>query len=940
MQLQLKYQENNHHKVSAVFIKGNEPLHWLQEIDRLALNTEVLRCFVIPKSINTLAPCGLFLILNQKIKNNFSHRSFPYYQLSDNLYLPMHSNLFPDVSKEELKALFLYSVQVFHPHVGLVGFEDSDEISLDELVEFEEAEPSVWMEPLKPIAPLPPLFSVSVQQSTVEDLINDLKKDIGNKPIEELNQDKDQSELDKFKDSAKLGLFKGLKTGTGIIEKGLGGLAGILVGLGGIFFSGDTKGYAGTGRIGSGDANGNRNNNNTLSTNNSDSNSNSSEGLYSKFKTWLNQNIEDLEKKRESELQRLLKLFDENSDEALQYALPLDSNYFSRGEAQKGWQLGRHDTNFNLGNLGGGQNVDSWDVGNYYHDLRKKYLAKAQKEIDAGNFKKAAYVYAHLLNDFSSAANVLKQGKMYREAAAIYKEHLKNINAAAECLESGGLYNEAIELYVELNKHEKAGDLYLAMNNTNEANQHFDICIDKALLSHDYLEAARLQEDKKKEPEIAINTLLQGWSDSGQQENCLRRYFEKVEKSETRKLKDEVNFVYHQKTAKNNRQQFLNVISELVRKTGDEETKELSKELAYTIVGNQLESGNHSGLLLLHTFVPQDELITGDVQRHLSHMPISKQKVSTNKTIILNKTIRWKKLIAVRNEFIALGEKENVLNLVRFNSEGVQEYMLLDTLTTPVENYNAVTDTFFTHRIYFPEKEMPVIPSKLVEPNATHKQHFILEFPQWKPANVMAAVISGQQRITFLCGGQKAPTLHHYSHTGQLLKIVDVSSKKIEWEKIQPLKDNYDLFYRKNQFYFAVSTMLIKIDEDGEAEPVISEPVINFVDVTEHHTALRFMLHTYTGCIIYRGSEKSFDKRGDFFAQSVAVKKMKLIAEDKLLLCNESQVFIYSVRNDEPEFIAAIEIGETILDVVPANRNTFAVLNINGVVSIHNIDLL
>ncbi len=123
-------------------------------------------------------------------------------------------------------------------------------------------------------------------------------------------------------------------------------------------------------------------------------------------------------------------------------------------------------------------------------------------------FKKAAYIYAHLLSDFSAAAATLRQGKYYREAAVLYKEHLNNLPMAATCYEEGGLIMEAIDIYTGLGKHEKAGDLYKELGRQESALSCYEKCVEAAAAHKDYLEEARIIIDKIEDKPRAKQVLL------------------------------------------------------------------------------------------------------------------------------------------------------------------------------------------------------------------------------------------------------------------------------------------------------------------------------------------------------------------------------------------------------------------------------------------------
>ena len=286
--------------------------------------------------------------------------------------------------------------------------------------------------------------------------------------------------------------------------------------------------------------------------------------MFGRLGNWMSQQLKDLENKRKKELDRLMDMFETNMDEALKYAIPLDGDYLNRGTAPPSDRLNRRSTNFDLGGLGGGGRVDGWNVDNHYYELRRKYLAAAKKAEKDGDFQKAAYVYAHLLGDFRAAAQALEKGKFFREAAALYKEHLKDKQAAAECLERGGLLLEAIELFDELEKYEKVGDLYLRLEQRENAETYFEICIENAMKRKSYLDASRLWEDKMKRQDKAMETLLEGWeSNSGLANACLSRYFKLVESDEEMDLGESLRNVYNNKTSYVKRSSFFEILCQI-----------------------------------------------------------------------------------------------------------------------------------------------------------------------------------------------------------------------------------------------------------------------------------------------------------------------------------------------------------------------------------------
>ncbi len=143
--------------------------------------------------------------------------------------------------------------------------------------------------------------------------------------------------------------------------------------------------------------------------------------------------------------------------------------------------------------------------------LTARYREAANRELKLGRYRRAAYIFADLLGDFSAAASALEQGRFFREAAVIFRDHLMQRAKAAECLERGGLLSEAIALYEELSMFEKAGDLYARMDRVEDAARCYRKQVEACVARHDLLAAAQVLEGKLNLPDEAIKLFLDSW---------------------------------------------------------------------------------------------------------------------------------------------------------------------------------------------------------------------------------------------------------------------------------------------------------------------------------------------------------------------------------------------------------------------------------------------
>ena len=212
----------------------------------------------------------------------------------------------------------------------------------------------------------------------------------------------------------------------------------------------------------------------------------------------------------------------------MKYALPI-GGAAGRGVARPGDQLTRRDVSFSLSGLFRGSGpVDEWHL-NYdlQRRLNEEYRRIARREADLGRYRRAAYVYAHLLGDDSAAAEVLKEGRHFQEAAVLYERKIKNPREAASCYEQAGSIEKAVELYRGLKDYVAAGDLLQRVGRTGEANAEYEAAVRHATVeqSND-LRAAELLETKLHDKVRAANLLESTWPHRPQATACAEKLFE------------------------------------------------------------------------------------------------------------------------------------------------------------------------------------------------------------------------------------------------------------------------------------------------------------------------------------------------------------------------------------------------------------------------------
>jgi tetratricopeptide (TPR) repeat protein len=571
--LQLTYDPECSQSIGGAYIRGNAPSLWLREMNNWNIPLEGITGLIIPEHTSSVTPAGLFVIFGNNIPASelITHA---YSAVGNKLFIPLHASLHPLLSEDEMSSLLIWEWQVFHPGIGFTGFNKEDELQPSELITFTQALNTRWDLAHPGMPPMAKLWEISVDKSEEEELLDQLGKEVDTKPLSEINGKQKPYQLPAIPDFLlkllMMPVWCVLKIAAHVHE----------------FFYDKKRRFP-----------------------------------FQRFMDWMDGKKKSLQSSRDSELERLMHLFDENTDEALRYAIPLNNPYAGRGTAPPSSTLGRHDADFNLGNLGGGGRTDYWNTDKYYDHLSAKYYTAAQKAEAMKDARKAAYIYANLLGNFQAAARALEEGQFFREAAVIYKDHLKRPMEAAECLEKGGLLLEAVDICKEQEKYEKAGDIYMQLSQQETAYKYYRKSADMALLMSNHREAAIIQERKLKQVELALATLLEGWLAGYRVEECLEEYFNMVIRADEALLYQHLRKVYEQHTSPGKQSSFLSVLIAINSKTTHPAAKDTARDLAYLIISKDASAGNTDKLSLLSHFVPDDQQLAADYNRFKNKRP-------------------------------------------------------------------------------------------------------------------------------------------------------------------------------------------------------------------------------------------------------------------------------------------------------------------------------
>ena len=563
MELSLKPHHKNLYPPGGYLIKGTQPAFWLQEIARLTGSIEAVTTYPIPGLLpNSVWGClvvpkeGALLVETSLLSCQV---------IRDRIFLPQHSMLFPELTKEELDRFFPDSIYFLHPEVGFACLEAPldwttlPEVTLQDL--------SV-IKPAKGIDRPGSIHGFSIAEQDPEQALKQLEEKTFDQQV--------------FADRP-LSFWEQIKRRI----------------LAPFFKNGDRKeNEAGSGA-------------HTGQTDSSSGWSLGRTGLMEK----LRQHYEDLEERNQKEIDKLMKLLEKDPDEALKYAIPLDDSGVGRSSTggQVPYQMSKMRSNFSLFNKapgsGGGAAVEF--SGDQYMSLRQQYLQTAQDLIRREEYQKAAFVYLKLLKDYQTAAQTLEQGEMYGESASVYLKYLNDNRRAAISFEKGKMYGQAIPLYQGLTMHEKAGDLYMEMGKREEAMASYEQVVEQELKASRYLKAADLLETKMGAEDRAQATLLDGWVKRVESSKCLDRYVSKFQNEE--EIFPELEKIYRDEHEDHRKKKVLQVlIQELGRKRA---SAPQVRELSYEIIAG-LQAKDQDILSELKSLNPEDALVLKDVFRY------------------------------------------------------------------------------------------------------------------------------------------------------------------------------------------------------------------------------------------------------------------------------------------------------------------------------------
>jgi tetratricopeptide (TPR) repeat protein len=216
--------------------------------------------------------------------------------------------------------------------------------------------------------------------------------------------------------------------------------------------------------------------------------------------------------KQDAALRELVRDFQKgNIERALRRALPLNRP-LAAGLATNA-RLPKHTLFYSLQNLLGGRNTPGapWATqAELYYILQLEYRKQAEAAARNGDYRRAAFIYAKLLNDLGSAAHMLSQGGLHRDAAIVF-DAIPNREAAAGQWQAAGEIDKAVEIYVQMGADLKAADALSQVGDTSRALVYYRRAAQKLTDQNKYVEAGNLLLTEAQRPDLALVVFHDGW---------------------------------------------------------------------------------------------------------------------------------------------------------------------------------------------------------------------------------------------------------------------------------------------------------------------------------------------------------------------------------------------------------------------------------------------
>jgi hypothetical protein len=325
-------------------------------------------------------------------------------------------------------------------------------------------------------------------------------------------------------------------------------------------------------------------------------------------------------------LAKLLALLQSDPDRGLRYAPPLTREAGGLIGAAAGlFQFAERVVDF-VGKTAGGWGVTI--ASPHFYTLERKYIELANRELQLKRFRRAAYIFGDLLEDWDSAARALRQGGHWQDAARVYHEKMHLHLPAIECLVKGQFWNEAIDLCIDaldfpnvwLQATQYLAQAHETLGHVEKARDAYKAIVAEFCARQDYLSAAQALKEKLQSPEKGLAALAQGWPNSLQAAACLKQTFRELATTgQVEAAVKRIDQLREESLTLPQRIQAMEVLTQVVAETTAEDISLAGRDQIRCLASRSLRLADRiegSQILTMLTQIePKDRLLRRDCQR-------------------------------------------------------------------------------------------------------------------------------------------------------------------------------------------------------------------------------------------------------------------------------------------------------------------------------------
>ena len=893
----------------AWFLPGGSVERWLTELTRCGLARISTRLYLVPRSIVDRAAAGILIVPGEGVTAAAIPAGMACRCAAGRVFLPTEAIFHPAVNDQELQAVCPWPVAFFHPVFGLCGFEENSTESIANWLEKPSERVVNWNFARAGAIPLPSLTSIILRQApSLDDLFGDAPDEIGTDKPSELPPAPD--EVEEGPASA-----AGRKLKYRLIQ----GLEGMLRRL----------------------------------------------PHTAKQRTWVN-NVEDwarnklegmnsnLDRMRHKELHRLLHLLEKDPEAGLRHAIPMN-DFAHRGLGRPGGRLGERPPDLDVNRLGGGP-ADFWHVPDHLQQvLRRRYREMADRELQLGRHRRAAYIYAELLGDLVSAAHTLKQGRFYRDAAVLYEEHLQNPLEAARCFAEAGMLAEAIQRYEKLGRWLEMAELQERIGDHDGAVRSIRRMVEEHLAQGDVLSAATLVDQRLSLPEEAADLLENAWPSSKQAASCIAPLFQILARlgKHDRVLKRLTRFKREPVLA-SHLNALLSALNGAARVFPSDAVRRAAHDLSRVLIAGQLQRPTSDltevARMIDHLtrLVPEDRLLARDANMHLEQRraraltktmalptPPQGNRPRLHRTFDLPRQIKWLQLRREWHWFFALGITPRRLTVLRGGWDGEFQSLSWECYDTGAQDWGLFEPTGEQGSCVALAQPggAPLKTQQFPATDAFFARACTAGTPDWLPRQSYPVAFSEDAVWSVHMAGGRA-VLSCYDKRGHFLRTVDVTAELIEGAE-RTEKSRLRIAAVSKHVVVALGNRLVVIDAAGKIERLETPGQILQLTTTLLYTRKGVVAILEHGAVMHCfGTDKLIELDRDLPAPMAA-----FVPGGPLVLISGLLAVLLEVDARGVHHATRMDLNgpQPIAVCATAYTGEFAVLTANGQVSVYQV---